>query len=232
MRTIRRSRAETRLYDAAMQAAEGDLSELDALAIGPLKRIREKARRFDEQSRLFDSMKVDQLCVERGDFNDGTGRLIPVDLTPPPPEMGAAQIRHGKYIEEWAWKEGAALHEDGLRVTPWPSSFMRSAFGERLYDFLSVRLSPIGKWLFKTPMSTYQGGLEVTVHTNLRRHKILCTESFFFNRRQGFGSCLSTPVTGELDPGFYIFGATSGTTTLWEDVEEKVPPRTIYTAKI
>lgn len=110
----------------------------------------------------------------------------------------------------------------------------RGFLRERLSSFLAFRLFGLklrryeGEASSEPPSSSRSPGLPFTVETaNRFGLSILCSTAYFRVPQQ-FGTTLSTPVTGWLLPGRWIFGTRSsdGHTTWVDDVVYDVPGQT------
>lgn len=225
-----------RLKDAAQRAAESGMLNLSWLRGEdkiPFNDIRRAAAHFDYQTRVLDSYGIPQPCLIAGpwthedEFSDDAA-IIPVNMID---ELGEPRANYGEghadYVKSVVSQHVDSLYRAEMPVAYWPSPLMRSSFAEGMFKFLRARIEAFRRRFFPfAPLRPTPPGLAVTVKCQNHGLKILCSPAFFLTET-AFGSGLSTPVTGHLQPGIYIFGSQSrDSDVVWETALEPIPPNT------
>jgi hypothetical protein len=190
-----------------------------------LRDVQQAVYRFGIQYHVFEWIAQDMPCVIFHDERafDKIESLVPLDILP----QNVDRPFEREVVDRPLNTIAEDRKVDGLDVEFWPRDFVAQLFSEWLFRFLEIRISfSSRKRWFRPPPSTAGPGLAVTVNTLNHGLKVLCSPVMLLRRRTAFGNSLSTPVTGHLHPGIYVFGAEGPAIggTRWENNHEPIPP--------
>ncbi|WP_213290450.1 hypothetical protein [Bradyrhizobium sp. sGM-13] len=138
-------------------------------------------------------------------------------------------------IVGFAREAPGAFAKTEMLLTTMPVPQARRSFAALLVDFLRVRVdAAMGLRVLSGGENLRCGvpevpGLDVTVHNLQTGLRIIAAKAYFPDVRRVFGNSLSTPVSGYLPPGKYIFGADGPNRPLVLDdtVPYEIPPNNI-----
>lgn len=124
----------------------------------------------------------------------------------------------------------------GVEIRGHPVEAARQFFGSGLRRFVRIRVDAAGRRSDRSTIADFPESddaigvdtVAFTVHTVSTGLRTYYSPAYLFNASTVFGSDLSTPVSGELEPGLYIFGAGAPGEKPVFDVYAKhdVPPAT------
>lgn len=219
--------AERLLFESESVSREGKYRELD-LVYGE-ERLRYE-RLFLDDVRLSVSLFWGQVraigeslpCVLLDE-----GAPVPVDVLGT--ARGLPQGR-GKSRQELQPITAEFLESLGLRVGFYSASEAEGFIFDRLTEFLRSRLKgPRSESISlrdEIQILPPSPGLSFTVETLTHGLRVHYSAAYFFNPHNVFGSSLTSPVDGWIQPGRYVFGVAGGpyATPTFDTGEYDIPP--------
>jgi hypothetical protein len=225
------------LSQAAEQAAirgKLDLSLLPGSAAIFLDDVREHSLRFFDQITVLDAIGQKCPAVDlppTGPSPIDIRRTVPSTV---PQTLGTIQSIQRATLVSLLQTAQQVAHQAGFKVLSIKSAHARGAFSALMTEFLVQRVESSGGVLSGGsagggyPGSAVTPGLNVIVKTQGYNLRILYSPAFFVSLQTAFGNSLSTPVSGNISPGTFIFGAqTKGRPAVFENTQYPIPPITV-----
>jgi hypothetical protein len=205
-----------------------------------LRDVERAVKRYFDQADLLEQLGIDQPMVEyKSGVRAVLDALFSQENTPfidPGRTDTLAQAPQG-HISDMVYMAKLNARRAGFKVSDENVTNARTWFRSALSSFLRQRTMTAGGALGPSgPASSGKGGsgtfgtltateVAIEVSTTNQNLHVLSAPAFFPNVRTQFGSGLSTPVKGNINPGLYVFGGYNATIAVaFEPYPFNVPP--------